>query len=80
MNKVIIIEESLAKSVVKDITTFAMFAGLMYFNHAYLAGYWIIDVLFIGCVILFLIGRSSSQIHKFRNELEAIEYLKGTNQ
>ena len=73
--EIIIIEENWLKSVIKDIFTFGVFAGLLYFNHAYLAGNWFIDVLFIICVLLFLLGRGSKSVHKFDSREEAIKWL-----
>lgn len=76
MNKeVVIIEENWIKSVIKDVFTFGMFAGLMYFNHVYLSGNWFIDVLFMTCVILFLLSRNSKSVHRFNNREEAVKWL-----
>lgn len=60
----VIVEESVIGSLVKDAFTFALFGGLLYFNHAVLAGSTFIDVLFILIVIMFLIGRNSGQVYK----------------
>lgn len=73
--EVIIVEESLARAIIKDVTAFGMFAALLYFNHAYLSGNLFIDVLFISCVLLFLIGRSSKSAHRFKSYEEAVNYL-----
>ena len=37
-NEVVIINESVVGSIVKDLVTFSMFAGLLYFNHKVLSG------------------------------------------
>ncbi len=76
---VIIIQESVLKSVIKDVGTFSMFAGLMWFNHQYLAGSTFIDFLFIVCVILFLISRNSSSVFKGKPK-DAIKYLADKEQ
>ena len=34
----VVVNENVTASVIKDVITFAMFAGLMYFNHAVLDG------------------------------------------
>lgn len=71
---IVIINESVIGSIVKDVFTFGMFAGLLWFNHAYLSGSTFIDFLFILCVILFLAGRSSKNIFR-GNKAEAIGHL-----
>lgn len=73
--EIIIIQESVIGSIIKDTFTFAMFAGLMYFNHKYLAGSTFIDVLFIVCVILWLSSKKSSSVFKGTKK-EAFEKLR----
>ena len=72
---IIIIEESLVSSIVKDIFTFILFGGLMYFNHRYLSGSTFIDFLFIVCVIMLLVGRASKSVFSGSKE-KAIKWLK----
>lgn len=74
--EVIVIEESLIGSVIKDVFTFGMFAGLLYFNHEYLGGSTIIDLAFVICVIIFLLGRNSKAVHRFTSKKEAIKHLE----
>lgn len=70
----IILKESVISSVVKDIFTFFMFAGLLYFNHEVLAGSTIVDVLFILLVLLFLATKRSKRCFEGSKE-EAIKFL-----
>lgn len=71
---VIIMEESVFKSFIKDAMTFCLFAGLLWFNHRYLSGSLLIDMSFIILVILFLISRSSEAVFRGKPE-EAINYI-----
>jgi len=56
---VIVIQESVIASVVKDAATFIMFAGLLTFNHKVLSGNGWIDAIFIMFAFLWLLGRQS---------------------
>lgn len=60
---VIILNESVTASLIKDAGTFLLFGGLMYFNHRALAGNVLIDLVFIVIVIMWLAGRSSSKAY-----------------
>lgn len=71
---IIIIKESVIGSIIKDIFTFIMFAGLMYFNHKVLSGHVLVDVLFIIFVLLWLQGMKSSQVFN-GSKKDAIEWL-----
>jgi len=71
---IVIVQESLAASIIKDVFTFLLFAGLLYFNHAVLSGNTFIDILFIIIIMMLLIGKSS----KFAfngTKAEAIKWL-----
>lgn len=72
--QILILQESVIGSLIKDIGTFAMFAGLLYFNHEYLGGHWIVDVLFIMLVTSWLQGLKSSRVYK-GNINGAIKFL-----
>ena len=72
---VVIVNESVVASLIKDIGTFLLFAGLLYFNHKYLSGNVIIDLLFIIVVILLLVGRNSESVFK-GSKLDAIKWLE----
>ena len=72
---VVIVQESVAGSVIKDLVTFGMFAGLMYFNHQYLSGSTWVDVMFILFVFLSLIGRNSKYVFK-GNVVDGIKWLQ----
>lgn len=74
-NKVIIVQESVVSSLIKDVATFVMFAGLMWFNHEYLNGNVLIDLSFILLIVLFLMSRSSSSVFKGTKK-DAIKWLK----
>lgn len=72
---VVIVQENVAGSIIKDLVTFGMFAGLMYFNHQYLNGSTWVDVMFILFVFLFLIGRNSKNVFK-GNVVDGIKWLQ----
>ena len=71
---VVVIEESAVGSVIKDVFTFGMFGGLLWFNHQYLAGHILVDMLFIIIVMLFLSARASNSVFKGKPK-DAIKYL-----
>ena len=73
--KIIVIHETIIESIIKDIVTFLMFAGLMYFNHKVLAGSTVIDVLFIFMVIAFIQTKGSKKFC-FCTPKEAFKFLK----
>mgnify|MGYP000148816807 CR=1 FL=1 len=75
---VVVIEESVVSSLIKDAGTFLMFAGLLYFNHKYLSGSVLIDALFIILAIMTLAVSRSSVVFK-GNKRDAIEWLKDKN-
>jgi len=57
--KYIVINESVIGSIIKDIVTFSMFAGLLLFNHWFLGGSTVVDVMFIILTLGFLAGKHS---------------------
>ncbi|MCA9319030.1 hypothetical protein KDA06_05345 [Candidatus Saccharibacteria bacterium] len=73
--EVVIISESIVGSIVKDLVTFLMFAGLLYFNHKVLSGNGWIDFLFIGMVFLALLGRNSGRVFSGKR-VDAIKWLQ----
>lgn len=73
---IVILQESVAASLIKDAGTFLLFGGLMYFNHRVLAGNGWLDFLFIMIVILWLSSRNLSTVYKGDKE-GAIKWLKG---
>ena len=75
MKEIIVIEEGVIASIIKDVFTFGMFAGLFYFNHEYLAGALVLDLFFALIVVMFLTGRSSKQFKRFNSYKEATKYL-----
>lgn len=72
---IIILQEGLLASIVKDIVTFSGFAGLLWFNHAFLSGTAWLDVVFILIVVLLLVGRTSSQVFRGPRD-EALKWLE----
>ena len=74
----IIINESVVGSVVKDIVTFGMFGGLMYFNHKVLSGNGWIDAIFILIVVLYLQAKNLSTVFSGKRE-DAIKWLQEEN-
>lgn len=72
--KYIVINESVIGSIVKDIVTFSMFAGLLLFNHHFLGGSTVVDVMFIILTLGFLAGKHSKTRFEGTKE-EVIKYL-----
>ena len=72
--KYIVINESVIGSIIKDIVTFSMFAGLLLFNHWLLGGSTIVDVMFIILTLGFLAGKYSETRFEGTKE-EAIKFL-----
>lgn len=60
---IVILHESFGESITKDFVTFGSMAAMMWFNHAYLAGSTVIDVLFIIGALVVLTGRRSAQVY-----------------
>ena len=77
--KYIVINESVIGSVIKDIVTFLMFAGLLLFNHHLLGGSTVVDVMFIILTLGFLAGKHSKT--RFDGSMEeVIIYLRNEEQ
>jgi hypothetical protein len=74
----IVISGSVTKSIIKDVFTFLMFAGLLYFNHQFLSGSTLIDVLFIIMVLFFLAAKRGKNYLEGTRE-EIIDYLEREN-
>ena len=72
--KYIVIDESVMGSIIKDIVTFSMFAGLLLFNHHLLGGSTVVDVMFIILTLGFLAGKHSKTRFEGTKE-EVIKYL-----
>lgn len=72
--KYIVINESVMGSIIKDIVTFSMFAGLLLFNHWFLGGSTVVDVMFIILTLGFLVGKHSKTRFEGTKE-EVIKYL-----
>ena len=72
--KYIVINESAMGSIIKDIVTFSMFAGLLMFNHQLLGGSTVVDVMFIILTLGFLAGKHGKTRFEGTKE-EVIKYL-----
>ena len=73
--KYIVINESVMSSILKDIVTFSMFAGLLMFNHHLLGGSTVVDVMFIILTLGFLAGKYSKTRFEGTKE-EIIKFLE----
>lgn len=73
---VVIVQESVIASLIKDAGTFLLFGGLLYFNHRVLAGNGWIDFVFILIVFMWLAGRSTSKVFT-GSKADAIKWLEG---
>lgn len=71
----IVLSESVIDSVIKDVFTFLMFAGLIYFNHEMLSGSTVVDVLFILLVLMFLAAKRGKRYFEGSRE-EAVKFLE----
>ena len=72
--KYLVINESVIGSIIKDMVTFSMFAGLLMFNHHLLGGSTVIAVMFIILTLGFLAGKHSKTRFEGTQE-EVIKYL-----
>lgn len=72
--KYLVINESVIGSIIKDMVTFSMFAGLLMFNHHLLGGFTVIDVMFIILTLGFLAGKHGKTRFGGTKE-EVIKYL-----
>ena len=73
--KIIIVQESVTKSIVKDTYTFGSVAATLYFNHRYLAGNMLIDLILLVLVLIVTAGRGSNQFFEGTRQ-EAIKHLE----
>ena len=74
-NKIfVIINETVLASLIKDIFTFLIFTGLLYFNHKILSGSTVVDILFILLILMNLSVKKSGQCFEGTRE-EAIKFL-----
>ena len=72
--KIIVIRETVLRSIIKDTVTFLMFAGLMTFNHLVLSGSTTVDVLFIFLVVFTISVNAKKKNYEMTKE-EAIKFL-----
>ena len=73
--KYLVINESVIGSIIKDMVTFSMLAGLLMFNHHLLGGSTVIDVMFIILTLGFLAGKHSKTRFEGTKE-EVIKFLE----
>ena len=59
---VVILQESIIGSLIKDTGTFALFAGLLYFNHRFIGGGVLVDIFFIVFGLFWASLRTNSQV------------------
>lgn len=71
---VVVLRESVVASLIKDAGTFALFGGMLWFNHAYLDGNGWLDAIFIIIVIIWLSSLNLSTVYKGNVE-GAIKWL-----
>ncbi len=75
--KVLLINESTAKSIVTDTYTFACFIGCLFLNYYFLGDSTVLQI-FICAMLLLLVSRSRGKGKtKKMTPNEALEYLKG---
>ncbi len=72
--KVLVINESTAKSIITDTYTFGCFIGCLFLNYHFLGNSTVVTI-FI-CTMLILITAVRSKTKKMTPD-EALEYLKG---
>jgi len=72
--KIYYVRESLIQSVLSDTFSFAVFAGLLLFNHKVLDGRWYIDIFFLMITMMFLSAQSKAK--EFNTNKELIEFLQ----
>lgn len=72
---IIILNESVIASLIKDAVSFGLFFGLMYFNHRVLDGHVLIDLVFIVIVFLWIASRSTSKVFSGKRD-DAIKWLQ----
>lgn len=72
---VIILKESVVASLIKDAGTFALFGGMLWFNHRYLDGNGWLDAIFIIIVVIWLSSLNLSTVYKGSKE-GAVKWLQ----
>lgn len=73
--QIVILSESMTASFAKDVVTFLMFGGLMYFNHRVLSGNGWIDAMFIAMIFMYIATKNNSQVFSGTRE-EAIKWMQ----
>ena len=75
-NNIIIIHETFIKSILSDIFTFCIIAGLLLFNHYLLGGNILIDLCFIFMAWTVIISMGNKKTKRFNAKEEAIKFLQ----
>lgn len=73
---VVIINESLLASIIKDTVSTGSMIGLMVINHRYLSGSAWIDGIFIIMIMVWIASFNSAEIYR-GSKKGAIDWLKG---
>jgi len=72
--KVLVINESTAKSIITDTYTFACFIGCLFLNHYFLGSSAVLEIFICAILILYVWARGKRLIRKMTPD-EALEYL-----
>ena len=75
-NNFIIVHETLRQSILSDIFTFCIIAGLLLFNHYLLGGNILIDLCFIFMAWTVIISMGNKKTKRFNTKEEAIKFLQ----
>ena len=75
-NNFIIVHETLRQSILSDIFTFCIIAGLLLFNHYLLSGNILIDLCFIFMAWTVIISMGNKKTKRFNTKEEAIKFLQ----
>lgn len=75
-NSFMIVNRTLMQSVLSDIFTFCIMAGLLSFNHYLLSGNIVIDLCFIFMAWTVIISIGSKKTKRFNTKEEAIKFLQ----
>ena len=76
--EIIIYKESLFQSIVADIFTFGVLAGLMFFNHSILDDSKFAGFVFVVLWIIFITAKVSAKKRTFIDKEKAIEHIKNS--
>lgn len=72
--KVLVINESTAKSIITDTYTFACFIGCLFLNHYFLGSAAVLEV-FICSILILSVWARGKKLRKEMTPAEALKYL-----